>query len=104
MKLNLFFSFFFFLIINIFLIQSNQNKNQKSIQSSLISISPILTEIKTLTETTRYYSSFNEAWIWNLLDQFSVYEDVIVVGAHGAKQAFIYRYNGTILESRTNFE
>ncbi|KAJ5078729.1 hypothetical protein M0811_14754 [Anaeramoeba ignava] len=107
MKLNLFFSFFFFLIINIFLIQSNQNKNQKSIQSSLISISPILTEIKTLTETTRYYSSFNEAWIWNLLDQFSgslgdfgysvsIYKDVLVIGAYSAKQAFIYRYNGTI--------
>ncbi|KAJ5079134.1 hypothetical protein M0811_14568 [Anaeramoeba ignava] len=107
MKLNLFFSFFFFLIINIFLIQSNQNQNQKSIQSSLISISPILKEIKTLTETTRYYSSFNEAWIWNLLDQFSgssgdyfgwsvsIYKDVLVIGAYSAKQAFIYRYNGT---------
>ncbi|KAJ5078727.1 hypothetical protein M0811_14752 [Anaeramoeba ignava] len=107
MKLNLFFSFFFFLIINIFLIQSNQNQNQKSIQSSLISISPILKEIKTLTETTRYYSSFNEAWIWNLLDQFSgssgdyfgwsvsIYKDVLVIGTYYANQAFIYRYNGT---------
>ncbi|KAJ5078728.1 hypothetical protein M0811_14753 [Anaeramoeba ignava] len=120
MKLNLFFSFFFFLIINIFLIQSNQNQNQKSIQSSLISISPILKEIKTLTETTRYYSSFNEAWIWNLLDQFSgsgsfgnsvsIYRDVLVIGAPNAKQAFIYRYNGsnfeleqTLNESVTNF-
>ncbi|KAJ5073269.1 hypothetical protein M0811_08951 [Anaeramoeba ignava] len=110
MKLNLFFSFFFFLIINIFLIQSNQNQNQnqnqKSISSSLIS--PILTEIETLTETTRYYSSFNEAWIWNLLDQFSgsgyfgrsvsVYKDVLVIGAYMAKQVFIYRYNGTNFE------
>ncbi|KAJ5073286.1 hypothetical protein M0811_08970 [Anaeramoeba ignava] len=107
MKLNLFFSFFFFLIINIFLIQSNQNQNQnqKSISSSLIS--PILTEIKTLTETTRYYSSFDEAWIWNLLDQFSsslgyfgwsvsIYKDVLVIGVYDVNQAFIYRYNGSI--------
>ncbi|KAJ5079135.1 cytokine receptor [Anaeramoeba ignava] len=114
MKLNLFFSFFFFLIINIFLIQSNQNQNQKSIQSSLISILPILKEIKTLTETTRYYSSFNEVWIWNLLDQFSgssgdyfgwsvsIYENVTVIGAYSANQAFIYRYNGLIWNQEQN--
>ncbi|KAJ5077995.1 hypothetical protein M0811_05252 [Anaeramoeba ignava] len=101
-----FFSFFFFLIINIFLIQSNQN-NQKSISSSIIP-SSIIQEIETtrlLTETTRYYSTPDEAWIWNLLDQFSgsgwfgwsvsIYEDVIVIGTYTAKQAFIYRYNGT---------
>ncbi|KAJ5075094.1 hypothetical protein M0811_07799 [Anaeramoeba ignava] len=106
MKSILFFSFFFFLIINIFLIQSNQNQNQKSISSSLIS--PILTEIKTLTETTRYYSTPDEAWIWNLLDQFpssgyfgwsvSIYKDVLVIGTRYLNQVFIYRYNGTNFE------
>ncbi|KAJ5066575.1 hypothetical protein M0811_13512 [Anaeramoeba ignava] len=107
MKLILFFSFF--LIINIFLIKSNQNQNQnqKSIPS-LISISPILTEIETLTETTRYYSTPDEAWIWNLLDQFpasgnfgysvSIYKDVLVIGAYSANQTYIYRYNGTNFE------
>ncbi|KAJ5075092.1 hypothetical protein M0811_07797 [Anaeramoeba ignava] len=104
MKSILFFSFYFFLIINIFLIQSNQN--QKSISSL---ISPILTEIKTLTETTRYYSTPDEAWIWNLLDQFpsssgyfgfsvSIYKDVLVIGTRYLNQAFIYRYNGTNFE------
>ncbi|KAJ5077994.1 hypothetical protein M0811_05251 [Anaeramoeba ignava] len=117
------FSFSFFLIINIFLIQSNQN-NQKSISSSIIP-SSIIQELETtrlLTETTRYYSTPNEAWIWNLLDQFSgpaasyfgvsvsIYEDVLVIGSPYAKQAFIYRYNGTnfdleqiLIESATYF-
>ncbi|KAJ5069144.1 hypothetical protein M0811_11900 [Anaeramoeba ignava] len=99
MKSNLFFFFFFFLIINISLIQSTQT-NQKSISS-------IIQELETTIGTTRYYSSFDGAWIWNLLDQFSsassyfgwsvsIYEDVIVIGAYYAKQAFIYRYNGSI--------
>ncbi|KAJ5080017.1 hypothetical protein M0811_14225 [Anaeramoeba ignava] len=112
MKLILFFSFF--LIINIFLIKSNQNQNQnqKSIPS-LISISPILTEIETLTETTRYYSTPDEAWFWNLLDQFSgsgyfggsvsIYKDVLVIGAPEANQIFIYRYNGTNFEFEQTF-
>ncbi|KAJ5073288.1 hypothetical protein M0811_08972 [Anaeramoeba ignava] len=97
MKSILFFSFFFFLIINIFLIQSNQNQNQKSIPSSL------------LTETTRYYSTPDEAWIWNLLSNYtgpgdyfgrsvSIYKDVLVIGAYDVNQAFIYRYNGTNFE------
>ncbi|KAJ5066237.1 hypothetical protein M0811_03570 [Anaeramoeba ignava] len=108
MKLILFFSFF--LIINIFLIQSNQNQDQNQNQQK--SISTIIQELETtrlLTETTRYYSTPDEAWIWNLLDQFSlpalnfgisvsVYKDVIVIGASDAKQAFIYRYNGTNFE------
>ncbi|KAJ5071600.1 hypothetical protein M0811_10009 [Anaeramoeba ignava] len=117
-----FFSFFFFLIINIFLIQSNQN-NQKSISSS--TVSTIIQELETtrlLTETTRYYSSPNEAWVWNLLDQFSgpeasyfgysvsIYKDVLVIGSPQVKQVFIYRYNGTnfdqeqiLAESASNF-
>ncbi|KAJ5079914.1 hypothetical protein M0811_14332 [Anaeramoeba ignava] len=102
MKLILFFSFSFFLIINVFLIQSNQDQQKNS-------ISTIIQELETtrlLTETTRYYSTLDEAWIWNLLDQFSnpgyfghsvsIYEDVIVIGANVADQVFIYRYNGTI--------
>ncbi|KAJ5073545.1 hypothetical protein M0811_08662 [Anaeramoeba ignava] len=121
MKLILFFSFFFFLIINIFLIQSNQNQNQDQNQNQnqdqnqnqnqdqQNSISTIIQELETtrlLTETTRYYSTPDEAWIWNLLDQFSgsgyfgdsvsIYKDVLVIGAFGANQAYIYRYNGSI--------
>ncbi|KAJ5069256.1 hypothetical protein M0811_11741 [Anaeramoeba ignava] len=107
MKLNLFFSFSFFLIINIFLIQSNQNQNQNQQKS----ISTIIQELETtrlLTETTRYYSTPDEAWIWNLLDQFSgsgsfgtsvsIYKDVLVIGAPIERKAFIYRYNGTNFE------
>ncbi|KAJ5069141.1 hypothetical protein M0811_11897 [Anaeramoeba ignava] len=101
MKLNLFFFFFFFffLIINISLIQSTQT-NQKSISS-------IIQELETTIGTTRYYSSFDGVWIWNLLNQFSsasnyfgysvsIYKNVLVIGTNTAKQAFIYRYNGSI--------
>ncbi|KAJ5076761.1 hypothetical protein M0811_00078 [Anaeramoeba ignava] len=59
-----------------------------------------------LTETTRYYSTPDEAWVWNLLDQFSgssgyfgwsvsIYKDILVIGAPGANKTYIYRYNGT---------
>ncbi|KAJ5078408.1 hypothetical protein M0811_05196 [Anaeramoeba ignava] len=106
MKLTLFFSFFFFLIINIFLIQSNQTQNQQK------SISTIIQELETtrlLTETTRYYSTPDEAWVWNLLDNYtgssgdsttgvSIYKDVIVIGSSSTRRAFIYRYNGTNFE------
>ncbi|KAJ5073542.1 hypothetical protein M0811_08659 [Anaeramoeba ignava] len=105
MKLILFFSFFFFLIINIFLIQSNQNQNQDQ-QNSISTIIQELETTRLLTETTRYYSTPDEAWIWNLLNQFSgsgnfgdsvsIYKDVLVIGADNARKAYIYRYNGTI--------
>ncbi|KAJ5068811.1 hypothetical protein M0811_12232 [Anaeramoeba ignava] len=98
MKLILFFSFF--LIINIFLIQSNQNHQQP--------ISTLISKILTETQTTRYYSSFDEAWIWNLLDQFSgsgyfgssvsIYKEVLVIGYYDGKTAYVYRYNGTNFE------
>ncbi|KAJ5078875.1 hypothetical protein M0811_04598 [Anaeramoeba ignava] len=94
MKTNL---FFYFLIINIFLIQSIQNQ-QKSIKSLITSLE---------TETSRSYSSLNEAWLWSLLDEFSglglfgwsvsIYEDVIVIGNLGGNQVFVYRYNGSNL-------
>ncbi|KAJ5071601.1 hypothetical protein M0811_10010 [Anaeramoeba ignava] len=86
-------------------------------------ISTIIQELETtrlLTETTRYYSSPNEAWVWKLLDQFSgptvfgysvsIYKDVLVIGSPQVKQVFIYRYNGTnfdqeqiLAESASNF-
>ncbi|KAJ5071815.1 hypothetical protein M0811_09975 [Anaeramoeba ignava] len=95
MKSNL----FFFLILNIFLIQSIQTQQK--------SISTIIQELR--TETTRYYSTPNEAWIWNLLSNFSgstgyfgcsvsIQKDVLVIGTFLANQAFIYRYNGTNFE------
>ncbi|KAJ5068812.1 hypothetical protein M0811_12233 [Anaeramoeba ignava] len=98
MKLILFFSFF--LIINIFLIQSNQNQQQP--------ISTLISKILTETQTTRYYSSFDEAWIWNLLDQFSgsgnfgwsvsIYKEVLVIGDYDGRKAYVYRYNGANFE------
>ncbi|KAJ5073536.1 hypothetical protein M0811_08653 [Anaeramoeba ignava] len=105
MKLILFFSFSFFLIINIFLIKSNQNQNQNQ-QNSISTIIQELETTRLLTETTRYYSTPDEAWIWNLLDQFSgsgyfghsvsIYGDVTVIGTGNANQSYIYRYNGSI--------
>ncbi|KAJ5071652.1 hypothetical protein M0811_10061 [Anaeramoeba ignava] len=102
MESNLFFLFLLFLIINIFLIQSNQNQNQQQ-----KSISTIIQELETTIGTTRYYSTPDEAWIWNLLDQFSdstgnfgrsvsIYKDVLVIGTQYANKTFIYRYNGSI--------
>ncbi|KAJ5070269.1 hypothetical protein M0811_11117 [Anaeramoeba ignava] len=83
---------FFFLIFNIFLVQS--------ISSS------ILKEI----ETTKYYSLLDEAWVWNLINQFngssdlyfgyfvSIYKNVLVIGSPPTREVFIYRYNGTNFE------
>ncbi|KAJ5068449.1 hypothetical protein M0811_12307 [Anaeramoeba ignava] len=106
--------FFFFLILNIFLIQSIQT-DQKTISSVISSI-----ETERLTGTTRYYSTPDEGWFWNLFDNFSgsgnfgssvsISGDVLVIGACQANQTFIYRYNGTnfnleqnLTESVSNF-
>ncbi|KAJ5068447.1 hypothetical protein M0811_12305 [Anaeramoeba ignava] len=99
--------FFFFLILNIFLIQSIQT-DQKTISSVISSI-----ETERLTGTTRYYSTPDEAWFWSLFDTIigppyfgssvSVYKDVLVVGDDHENQAFIYRYNGTNFNLEQNF-
>ncbi|KAJ5070035.1 hypothetical protein M0811_11239 [Anaeramoeba ignava] len=58
-------------------------------------------------KTSRYYSYEDEAYIWNLIDNFtgtnqfgfpvSIYGDILVIGS-GSDQVFVYRYNGTNFE------
>ncbi|KAJ5073451.1 hypothetical protein M0811_08568 [Anaeramoeba ignava] len=101
MKSNI---FFFFLIINIFLIQS--------IQTQPKSISSLISTIQAEIGTTRYYSTPDEGWFWSLINNYSgsgyfgnsvsVYEDVLVIGAEGVAQVFVYRYNGTNFELEQN--
>ncbi|KAJ5066579.1 hypothetical protein M0811_13516 [Anaeramoeba ignava] len=76
--------------------------------NSIISTRAKLGNITSLNCISLINGFVYEAWIWNLLDQFSasgffghsvsVYKDILVIGAYGANKAYIYRYNGTNFE------
>ncbi|KAJ5074325.1 hypothetical protein M0811_00954 [Anaeramoeba ignava] len=77
-----------FLISNIFLIGSIQSQH-----------------ISTDSETSKYYSSEDQSYVWGLINNFTgpssfggtlaMYKDILVAGSFNIEQVAVFRYNGS---------